>query len=157
MRVTHVIFDLDGLLLDTESLYTKATQKIFDRYGKTFDWSIKSKIMGRKPLDAAKHVVEMAKLPLDAADFNEELYKSLETVFPEAQLMPGAAALVKHLQTCGIPLAVATGSSLHTYQLKVSAHSDVFSCFHHVVCSDDSEVKNGKPSPDIYLTAAKRY
>ena len=74
---------------DTESLYTKATQKIFDRYGKTFDWSIKSKIMGRKPLDAAKHVVEMAKLPLDAADFNEELYKSLETVFPEAQLMPG--------------------------------------------------------------------
>ena len=69
----------------------------------------------------------------------------------------GAAALVKHLQTCGIPLAVATGSSLHTYQLKVSAHSDVFSCFHHVVCSDDSEVKNGKPSPDIYLTAAKRF
>ena len=72
-------------------------------------------------------------------------------------LFLGAAALVKHLQACGIPLAVATGSSLHTYQLKVSSHSDVFSRFHHVVCSDDSEVKNGKPSPDIYLTAAKRF
>lgn len=74
---------------DTEELYTKATQKIFDRYGKTFDWSIKAKIMGRKPLDAAKHVVEIAKLPLDAKEFNEELYQSLETLFPEAQLMPG--------------------------------------------------------------------
>ena len=45
--------------------------------------------MGRKPLDAARHVVEMAELPLDAADFNQELYQSLENVFPEAELMPG--------------------------------------------------------------------
>lgn len=72
-------------------------------------------------------------------------------------ISPGAAALVRHLHACGIPLALATGSSLHTYQLKVSKHTDVFSSFHHVVCSDDEEVLNGKPSPDIYLTALKRF
>ena len=72
-------------------------------------------------------------------------------------LFSGAALLVKHLNRCGIPLAVATGSTIHTYQLKISMHSDVFSCFHHVVCSDDNEVVKGKPSPHIYLTAAKRF
>lgn len=69
----------------------------------------------------------------------------------------GAEILVRHLHDCGIPLAVATGSSLHTYQLKVSKHKDVFSSFHHIVCSDDKEVLNGKPSPDIYQTAVKRF
>ena len=50
--------------------------------------------MGRKPLDAARRVVELAELPLDAADFNQELYQSLENVFPEAELMPGLCILV---------------------------------------------------------------
>lgn len=72
-------------------------------------------------------------------------------------ITPGAAVLVKHLQSCGIPLAVATGSNLRTYRLKVSMHRNVFSSFHHIVCSDDREVLNGKPSPDIYLTAVKRF
>lgn len=91
MYVGHHLLSFNLCLFqpDTEKLYTKATQKIFDRYGKTFDWSIKAKIMGRKPLDAAKLVVEMAELPVDAKEFNAELYQSLESVFPESELMPG--------------------------------------------------------------------
>ena len=46
---------------------------------------------------------------------------------------------------------------MHSYQVKVSMHSDLFCYFHHVVCSDDDEVENGKPSPEIYLIAAKRF
>ena len=69
----------------------------------------------------------------------------------------GAPSLVKHFHNCGIPMAVATGSDIHSYQQKVSMHSDIFCCFHHIVCSDDKEVENGKPSPDIYLVAAKRF
>ena len=78
---------------DTETLYTAATQKILDRYGKSFDWSIKSKIMGCKPLDAARCVVEILNLPLTAKKFNEELMTSLELAFPGAQLMPGTTDL----------------------------------------------------------------
>ena len=69
----------------------------------------------------------------------------------------GSFALVKHLYHCGIPLALATGSALYSYKLKVSKHPEVFSCFNHVVCSDDEEVTNGKPFPDIYETAVRRF
>ena len=72
-------------------------------------------------------------------------------------LLTGSAPIVKHLHTCGIPLALATGSTKHSYTLKVSRHTELFSCFHHVVCSDDEAVKCGKPSPDIYNVAAARF
>ena len=42
MGITHVVYDMDGLLLDTERFYTQVTQTIVGRYGHTFDWSLKS-------------------------------------------------------------------------------------------------------------------
>ena len=66
MRITHVIYDLDGLLLDTERLYTEATRDIARRYGKTFDWSLKSRMMGRHELEAAQLLVETLELPITA-------------------------------------------------------------------------------------------
>jgi hypothetical protein len=46
--VSHVLFDMDGLLLDTERVYTVVTQRIVERYGKNFEWSLKSQMMGRR-------------------------------------------------------------------------------------------------------------
>ena len=45
--VTQVLFDMDGLLLDTETIYTKVTQSIVGRFGKIFDWSVKGNMIGR--------------------------------------------------------------------------------------------------------------
>ena len=114
-RITHVIFDVDGLLLgeaqgmsyqstlarflflcaDTESLYTETTQDICSQYGKTFDWSVKSRMMGRRPLEAAKMLVDALELPLSAEEFNSELYKRLTPRFPDAKLMPGDVIRLK--------------------------------------------------------------
>ena len=44
---THVIFDMDGVLLDTERFYTEVTQAIVGRWGKVFDWSVKGNMIGR--------------------------------------------------------------------------------------------------------------
>lgn len=156
-KITHVIFDLDGLLLDTEILYTRCTQHILDRYGKHFTWDIKQRMMGRKALEAASILIAHTGIPLTPEEFHRELYSKLNTIFPDADLMPGAQAIVLHLYSLGIPLAVATGSARQAYELKVSKHPKLAACFNHVVCADDPELKNGKPAPDVYLLAASRF
>lgn len=78
-----------ALSSDTETIYSATTQKILDRYGKTFDWSVKSRMMGHKPIEAAGILVEALGIPLTAHEFNTELYSVVEKLFPEAKLMPG--------------------------------------------------------------------
>ena len=56
--VTHVLFDMDGLLLDTEPFYTEVTQAIVGRYGHTFDWTVKSRMIGKKAADSARILVD---------------------------------------------------------------------------------------------------
>ena len=77
------------MFIDTESLYTQVTQGILDRYGLTFEWSLKAKMMGRKPLDAAKILVDSLKLPMTPEEFHSELYGNLMAMFPGANLLPG--------------------------------------------------------------------
>ncbi|KAK1291452.1 hypothetical protein QJS10_CPB17g00050 [Acorus calamus] len=54
-------------------------------------------------------------------------------------------------------MCVATGSLRRHFELKTQNHGNIFSLMHHVVMGDDPELKKGKPSPDIFLIAAKRF
>ncbi|XP_058966898.1 pseudouridine-5'-phosphatase [Pocillopora verrucosa] len=157
LKCTHVIFDLDGLMLDTESIYTRVTQEILDPYGKTFDWSVKSKMMGRSPMGAAQVLVEELQLPLTSEEFVELSKEKLLQLFPSAPLLPGVEKLVRHLHKHKIPIAVATGSSASQYKIKTSNHKDLFQLFSHTVKSDDPELKHSKPAPDIFQLAAARF
>ena len=64
-RIKAVIFDMDGLLLDTEGIYTQVTQLISDRYGgRTFDWQFKQNTIGLGAYDLASYIVQSLQLPI---------------------------------------------------------------------------------------------
>src|SRR5690349_14800655 len=120
--ITHVVYDMDGLLLDTEPFYTEVTQRIVNRYGHTFDWSLKSQMIGKKAIDSARILVEALKLPIAPEEYLREREAQLDALFPTAQPMPGARRLTLHLARQGIPQAVASSSRHRDFELKVSMH-----------------------------------
>ncbi|KXZ42821.1 hypothetical protein GPECTOR_116g353 [Gonium pectorale] len=153
-KVTAVLFDMDGLLLDTENAYTVAQQRVLDRFGRTFTWELKAKMMGRQPLDAVNVLIRELQLrpeEITAEQFLAERDALLEVAFAESELMPGAERLVTHLAACGVPMAVATGSDAARFALKTSRHAALFGRFSHVVTGD--MVPRAKPDPAIFLQA----
>lgn len=149
------IFDLDGVLLDTEPFYTTATQRIVGEWGKVFDWSIKKNMIGRPSLESAAYLVDALDLPISAEEYLSRRSKELETLFLGAKEKPGAEAFVRGLAARGLPLAVATSSERRLFELKTGHHQAWFGLFDAIVVGDDPRVGRGKPAPDIFLVAAK--
>lgn len=155
-NITHIIYDLDGLLLDTEIFYTEATQKIVERFGKTYDWFLKSQLIGKTAKDSANLLIQTLNLPLTPEDYLSECNQILAELFPFAAPLPGAKRLSTHFLSHGIPQAVASSSPRELFEIKTSNHQQWFSSFDCIVLGDDPDIKKGKPSPEIFLTAAKR-
>jgi pseudouridine 5'-phosphatase len=151
---THVIFDMDGLLLDTEPFYTQVTQEIVGRFGKTFDWSVKGNMVGRPAMESARYLVEALALPITPEEYLREREAMLERLAPTSAPLPGACALTRALAARGVPLALATSSARRLFELKTAHHRDWFRVFSVVVVGDDPRVRRGKPAPDIFLLAA---
>ncbi|XP_021376555.1 pseudouridine-5'-phosphatase-like, partial [Mizuhopecten yessoensis] len=86
--VTHVIFDVDGLILDTERLYTVITDKIVEEYGKTFTWEVKSKQMGKKDVEAANILIDELQLPITPEEYLVKARAQQSILFPTVGLLP---------------------------------------------------------------------
>ncbi|KAK9830894.1 hypothetical protein WJX81_002312 [Elliptochloris bilobata] len=151
---TAVIFDMDGLLLNTEVFYTIVQEQCLRRFGISFTFELKKKMMGKKALDAAKVLIEETGLQsrLTPEEFLQEREAKLDLLFPTAELMPGAERLLWHLHTHSVPFALATSSHERHYAVKTQRHIELFSLFSHRVTGD--QVARGKPEPDIFLAAA---
>lgn len=89
MTATHVIFDLDGLLLDTERLYSEVFSELCGRHGRIYDWDVKARVMGRTAREAARVVVDTLGLPVTPEQLMADAQSRLEELFPTADLMPG--------------------------------------------------------------------
>lgn len=154
--IKAVIFDMDGLLLDTEGIYSEVTQIVVERYGRTYDWSIKQHIIGRGAQDLAEYIVKALDLPITGQEFLKAREPLMAGYFSKALAMPGAEALVRHLKAHNIPIAVGTSSTSSGFGHKTTLHREWFALFDTIVTADDPEVGAAKPAPDIFLTAARR-
>lgn len=155
-NISCLIYDMDGLLLDTEGIYTEVTQQIVGEYGKVFDWSVKEKIIGRRSIQAAEIIVESLDLPISPQDYLDSRKDVLLEKFKDTEALPGAKEMTTHFSKLGIPQALATSSSSPMFEAKFEKHKKWFSQFAQIVRGDDPELKEGKPAPDIFLLAAKR-
>ncbi|MEY4949505.1 MAG: hypothetical protein RL698_1716 [Pseudomonadota bacterium] len=150
-----VVFDMDGVLLDTERFYTEVTQSIVGRWGHTFDWSLKSNMVGRPAIESARYLVGALGLPISPEEYLAEREAALERLMPDAAPMPGALELTRAIAAAGAPQAVATSSDARFFELKTQRHRDWFRTFAAIVLGDDPRLARGKPAPDIFLLAAR--
>ena len=157
--VTHVIFDMDGLLLNTEDLYEKAYSHVINRYGKEYDWDLRKSICGRPAKDGYTIVCRCLNLPISADRFGLEVDEELVNLLPQADLMPGAHRLLEYLYHHKIPMAIASSSTRKAFNLKTGSLSgNFFKYFHHILLGpEDPRVKAGKPSPDIFIICSKMF
>jgi HAD superfamily hydrolase (TIGR01509 family) len=153
--VRCVIFDMDGVLLDTEPIYTKVTNLIAAEHGKVFDWTVKADLIGRPALDSAEFLIEKLALPITPQQYLAQRQPLLEELLATAGAMAGAEAFTRELHRRRIPIAVATSTDAPLFAIKTRGHRDWFSIFSTIVCGDHPRVLRGKPAPDIFLVTAE--
>jgi HAD superfamily hydrolase (TIGR01509 family) len=150
MSLAAVLFDNDGLTLDTEPAWTRAETVLFARYGATFTIEHKRDLLGTAPVDAAAKLERMLGRPGD--ELNDELYALvLEEVAAGVEPMPGAVALLAALGAAGVPVALVSNSRRGFVErgLRAAGLHDAFAA---IVVAE--EVARPKPAPDAYLAAA---
>src|SRR5512138_3222985 len=105
-RPRFAIFDLDGVLLDTEPLYTTATAEVAARFGKLYDWSVKRDCIGRGTMEAARIIVDALALPLSPEALVVERDRVLVELLARAPALAGAEAFSRALAAREVPLAI---------------------------------------------------
>ncbi|KAK5996961.1 hypothetical protein PT974_02309 [Cladobotryum mycophilum] len=161
--VRACLFDMDGLLLDTEDIYTLCVNLILDKYGKPpMPWSIKAKLQGRPGPAATKIFHDWADLPISVEEYVAENSALQRKLFPGSKPLPGVPELLDDLQSTRqekqtVHIALATSSHQGNFQLKTTHLTELFSVFpdNRRVMGDDTRLKvgRGKPLPDIFLLA----
>jgi HAD superfamily hydrolase (TIGR01509 family) len=150
MSLAAVLFDNDGLTLDTEPAWTRAEVVLFERHGSTFTPEHKRELLGTAPVDAAIKLERMLGRPGD--ELNVELYELvLEEVAAGVEPMPGAVALLRALRGAGIPVGLVSNSRRGFVErgLRAAGLGDAFA-----VIVTAEEVARPKPAPDAYVAAA---
>jgi HAD superfamily hydrolase (TIGR01509 family) len=156
MHVDAVILDMDGLMLDTEHLYKVAWQNAAHQFGFLLDEAFYFTLVGRTNAAGETALVERFGADFPVTRFRErwaELWRQ-DVEASGIPLKPGLMELLEYLAGQGIPVAVATSSDREYAAFSLKAAGLDARSFAEVVTGE--QVENGKPSPDIYLEAARR-
>ena len=148
--IRGIVFDCDGLLVDTEELFTMAQSAIFERYGFPFGAEEKSLLIGNPISRLGTIMSEHFGVPDDSEAIADELEaRAFELLRPDMLPLPGVLSFV---QRCAliVPIAVASNSPRRLLD-RTLAQSGLAPYFANSISGE--EVANPKPAPDIYTAA----
>ncbi len=149
-----VIFDMDGLLVDSEPVWAVAEGAMLAERGVMTDPEIQRGLVGLRMRDFLSGMCRAYGMTDSVDDLSADITARMIALIPDQVVpRPGAVELLAYLEARGIPCLIASSSPMAIIDATVTAQGwDRYFQMH--VCGDD--VLHGKPAPDIYLEAARR-
>jgi HAD superfamily hydrolase (TIGR01509 family) len=152
--IKAVVFDFDGLMFNTEEIFNRSGQELLRRRGLEMTPELLALMMGRRSDEAFPLMIAALGLSESPAELRaEERVIFQDLLWTHVAPMPGLFELLSHLEQRAIPKGVAT-SSRRAYIESVLRKFELVERFDLLLTSED--VVEGKPHPEIYLTAARR-
>jgi HAD superfamily hydrolase (TIGR01509 family) len=151
--IEAIVFDLDGVLLDSEQRWNEAKEALVRESGGTWREEAPEVMMGMSSPEWSAYLRDDLAVPLEQAAINREVVRRMENGYRERlPLLPGAGEAVRAL-AARWPLGVASSSNRELIDLflELAGFGDAFR-----VTVSSEEVARGKPAPDVYLEAASR-
>jgi HAD superfamily hydrolase (TIGR01509 family) len=151
--IDAVVFDLDGLLVDSEAVWDEVRQRFTEENGGRWHEGAQRDMMGMSSVEWSRYVHEQLGVRMEPERISQEVADRVAALYREhLPLLPGAAESVRAL-AAEWPLGLASSSNRHVIDL-VLDEAGIADCFGATVSSE--EVGAGKPAPDVYLEAARR-
>jgi HAD superfamily hydrolase (TIGR01509 family) len=153
MKVLGVIFDLDGVLIDSEGVWNAARKQVALEYGGRWPADAQREMMGMSSKEWSSYMHDQLGVALSPEKISELVVSRLERLYRQhLPLLPGAREAVTAL-AADWPLGLASSANRPIIDLVLDL-ADLRACFAATVSSE--EVAHGKPAPDVYLEAARR-
>jgi beta-phosphoglucomutase len=158
IKANAVIFDFDGVIVDTEPLHYKAFQRILEPQGLGFSWQeYIETYMGFDDRDAFREAYTSKGKPLDSAELGrlvaEKAIVFQDVIQDGVTAYPGVVELIKKLNIINIPMAICSGALLSDI-VPILTLLGISNCFQIIVTADD--VSKSKPDPECYRLAYEK-
>ena len=151
--IDGVVFDLDGLLLDSEQVWDAAREQLAEERGGRWHANAQRDMMGMSSPEWSRYMHDVIGLREPPDEINGEVVRRLEAIYREdLPVIPGAREAIERVGSCW-PLALASSSNRELIDLALDLLG-VAQLFRATVSSE--EVPRGKPAPDVYLEATRR-
>jgi HAD superfamily hydrolase (TIGR01509 family) len=151
--IQAVVFDLDGVLLQSEEVWDDVRERYVRERGGRYDEEVQRAMMGMSAPEWSRFLHEEAGVPDAPETINRDVVEQmLEAYRRELPLLPGAKEVVRRA-AAAFPLALASSSNRAIFEAALEL-AGLTACFRATVSSE--EVARGKPAPDVYLEAARR-
>lgn len=150
-----LIFDFDGLILDTETPEVLVWQSIYRDHGFELpvdEWEKTIGGYGLSNFDAAEHLALLSSGRLDSVSMRSRYRKEADAIIHASPILPGVVSLIEQAREQGLQVAIGS-SSPHSWVDTHAKRLGIFHYFKYIICQDDVAPGRTKPNPDIYLKA----